>query len=260
MVFMRGIIIVPRNTERITKMADNDQNGTASTAPYVPWATFTNTLDALAGNIPNRIDRTVFPGQSGGTQNQLLTAFRFFGFISDDGKPQPVLAAIAVPDADQRKVALRRLIEAKYADLFALNLTKTTPSELAEQMTKSYNVTGDTRLKATRFFLNAAQHVGVAVSPLLMRDRSTSPTTSAPRRRRGRQRQGGNGDDSTPRPSTPPPAQPTVGTSRSIELKSGGTLTLSASLDLFSLNPADRAYVFGLIDKLDEYEKQNATE
>jgi hypothetical protein len=46
------------------------------------------------------------------------------------------------------------------------------------------------------------------------------------------------------------------GTQRVVSLKSGGTLTLSASIDLFKMSSSDRTFVFGLIDKLDEYEKE----
>jgi hypothetical protein len=40
-------------------------------------------------------------------------------------------------------------------------------------------------------------------------------------------------------------------------LRSGGTLTLSASTKFMALSPSDRNFVFGLIDKLDEYEKES---
>jgi hypothetical protein len=36
-------------------------------------------------------------------------------------------------------------------------------------------------------------------------------------------------------------------------LKSGGTVTLTAAVDLFSLNTADREFVFELIDKVQSY-------
>lgn len=48
-----------------------------------------------------------------------------------------------------------------------------------------------------------------------------------------------------------------TGTSRQVQLKSGGTLTVSASADFFQLNVEDRRFVFELIDKLEEYEKKN---
>lgn len=48
------------------------------------------------------------------------------------------------------------------------------------------------------------------------------------------------------------------GTSRTISLRSGGTLTVSATLDLFSLSPPDRKFVFEFIDKLESYESEDA--
>jgi hypothetical protein len=48
------------------------------------------------------------------------------------------------------------------------------------------------------------------------------------------------------------------GTAKSVTLKSGGVLTLSATLDLFALNAEDRKFVFELIDKLDTYEKASS--
>lgn len=240
----------PNEVERTELMATNE---TAVTPAYPPFKTFTNTLDALAKNTPNRIDRSAFPGQSGGAVNQLLTAFRFFGFLTDDGKPTQALLSVAVTDEAARKNAFRKLVEQKYAPLFALNLMKTTPAEFAEKMTEVYSVTGDTRLKATRFFLNAIGFLGIEVSDLLLRDRSKPVGNGgAPRKRR------------TPRPRPEPDqdldyededSQP-EGEARSVTLKSGGTLTLSASTKFLSLSAADRKFVFELIDKLEEYETQ----
>ena len=113
-------------------MATEDSG--SGTAAYVPWQTFMNTLDALAVNMPNRIDRSAFPGQSGAGQSQLLIAFRFLGLINDENRPTNTLLALAVADEAARKVALRKVVDDKYADLLALNLMKTTPAEFAEQM------------------------------------------------------------------------------------------------------------------------------
>lgn len=48
------------------------------------------------------------------------------------------------------------------------------------------------------------------------------------------------------------------GESRSVTLRSGGTLTISASTGFLSLSSADRKFVFGLIDSLEAYEKGNS--
>ena len=40
---------------------------------------------------------------------------------------------------------------------------------------------------------------------------------------------------------------------KTVHLKSGGTVTLTAAVDLFSLTAADREFVFELIDKVQSY-------
>lgn len=227
-----------------------------STPPYIPWRTFTRALDELAEHMPNRIDRSAFPGQSGAGQTQLLIALRFFGLIGDDGKPTPALLGLAVADEAARKNALRKLVDKNYADLFSLNLEKTTPSEFAEQMTKSYNITGDTRLKATRFFLAAAAYLGIPVSRLLLREKTRQTSNgNAPRKRRIARARLDSDDDNAPQDEVDD--EPHAGESRSVALKSGGTLTLSASTKFLALSAADRTFVFELIDKLADYEAKN---
>lgn len=232
---------------------------TPGTPAYIPWKTFTNTLDALAQSMPNRIDPSAFPGQSGTVKNQLLLTFRFFGLIADDGKPTQTLLAVAVADESARKAALRKLIDQKYQPLFALNLMKTTPAEFAEKMTAVYNVTGDTRLKATRFFLAALAYLGIEVSPLLLRDKTkTMGSNGTPRRRRVNRVRNVDDDEEDVDDEDEPSPVSSAAESRSVELRSGGTLTLSATTKFMALSSADRSFVFGLIDKLEEYEQQNA--
>jgi hypothetical protein len=48
---------------------------------------------------------------------------------------------------------------------------------------------------------------------------------------------------------------------RTIVLKSGcGTIVLSSSVNVFKLNAGDRAFLFGLVDRLDEYEHERKPE
>lgn len=227
------------------------ENGDSKSAVYVAFATFRNALDQLSQGIPNRIDRSVFPGQSGGVQAQLLAGMRFLGLIDDDGKPQPRLSKIAVPDERSRKRELRVILEDCYADLFALDLEKTTPAELGEKMGASYGVSGDTRQKAVRFFLSAAEYADIALSPLFGKKKAGRGPTSTPRRRRAARSRTPARDNAQP---------PSEGTTKTVRLKSGGELTLSASIDLFSLTAEDRTFVFELIDRLDSYVGESDTE
>jgi hypothetical protein len=72
-----------------------------------------------------------------------------------------------------------------------------------------------------------------------------------------------NGDEEILGARLPPPPEDSHSqrtgseTAKSITLLSGGTLTITAVLDLFSLSASDRKFVFGLIDKLEEYPRES---
>jgi hypothetical protein len=219
-------------------------------AVYVSWATMKSALEQLAGGVPSKIDRSVFSGMAWSVQNQLFSGLKFLGLMSGDSDPTPVLEDLVTGSEAERKEKLRTLLTSRYSDLFALDLTKTTPNQLSLKMGDVYQVSGDTRDRAMRFFLSAVDYVGIPLSPLFKKGKGGG--SSSPRKKR------------TPRPrpennhsgSVAPPidAKPN-GTAKSVTLQSGGTLTISATLDLFALNAADRKFVFELIDKLEEYEK-----
>jgi hypothetical protein len=122
-------------------------------------------------------------------------------------------------------------------------------------MTEVYSITGDTRLKATRFFLSVAEYLNVQVSPLLLRDK-TKPTGGGVTRKRRVTRR----TDVPDEDDLDDDLDPALGESRTVALRSGGTLTLSASTKFMALSSSDRTFVFELIDKLGEYEKENPAE
>jgi len=234
-------------------MADEKSGASPYSAVYVSSATFKNAIENLSHGIPNVIDRSAFPGQSWGVQAQLLAGLKFLGLTTDDGKPTPSLHELAVPDEAIRKKKLETIIRERYARLFALDLMKTTPVELERQMAESYNVTGDTREKAIRFFLSMVDYLEIPVSRFL-KPKSIGNGTPTPRRRRASTpRQRATEEPGEEEPSTVAPG----GTSKTVKLKSGGTLTVAASLDLFSLSDEDRTFVFELIDKLKKYQPES---
>jgi hypothetical protein len=226
-------------------MADTDKK---TTAAYVSWGTFKNAIEQLSQALPNRIDRTVFIGMSWALQNQLFSSLRFMGLTDQDNRPTKDLAELVASDENHRKTKLREILQRQYADLFALDLKKTTPGELSQKMGESYAAVGETREKAVRFFTSAAEYVGIELSPLFD---SAKKTNGAPAVKRGRR-------PKTTRQSPPldlPPAAPRqVGTSKTVRLQSGGDLVLSATLGIFSLNPKDRKFIVELIERLEEYE------
>jgi Family of unknown function (DUF5343) len=222
------------------------------TAAYLPWMTFKNSLDQLAKGMPSRIDRSVFAGLSWTAQNQLFIALRFLGLLKGDDEPTPLLHDLVEGTEEERKLKLTKIVRDSYADLIAIDLTKATKSHFEEKLGELYNVTGDTRVKAARFFVSAAGQLGISLSSFI----APAANENGVKRRvtSGRPRTAAKKATVTPIiPPAPDPTKPS-GTSKSVSLVSGGTLTISATLDLFSLNAADRKFVFEIIDKLEAYE------
>lgn len=225
---------------------------------YVAWATLNNALTTLSQGIPNQIDRTVFPGLAWSVQSQLMSGLKFLGLIDDDGKPLRALQAVAVADEDKRRAAMATLLRERYADLFALDLTKTTPAELDKVMGATYKVQGSTRERCVRFFLAAAGYAGVPLSPLVKpkgAGNNNASSAGRPRRRLRDRRQTATTDAGGSIQDTAQVRVHQGGTSKTVSLRGGGTLTLAATLDVFSLTETDRVFVFGLIDKLNDYER-----
>jgi hypothetical protein len=136
------------------------------------------------------------------------------------------------------------VITSHYADLVKLDLTKVSPSQL-DQKFDEYGVSGDTKKKAKTFFIKAAQFVGLPLSPLLTR----KTRSSGPRKKRTP------GTKATPQENRETVhEQPANGMTKTVALKSGGELTLALSVNLFDLIGSEREFVFGLIDKIKEYE------
>jgi hypothetical protein len=190
-------------------------------------------------------------------QNQLFTGMKFLGLISADDEPTAVLDDLVKGTENERKEKLKKVIEKRYADLIAMDLTKATRHHFEEKLGELYGVTGDTRDRAARFFLSAAKYSGIPLSNFIAPTKEVGShgakrsRSSAPRSR-------------TPKKPTSSASAPiahsgiaAAGTAKTVSLTSGGTLTISATLDLFSLNAQDRQFVFYIIDQLDQYEGGN---
>jgi Family of unknown function (DUF5343) len=217
---------------------------TKLTAPYVPFVTFINALDHLKTiGVPNTIDRAVFPSFSGLMQGQVIGAFKFLGLIDEHGKPSHDLGTLT--DAKDRKAVLKELLKKRYSTLVSLDLTKVSPTTFDKTISE-YGVAGATHQKAKSFFLKVAQYAELPLSPLLTRKTRSSGG--------GTRRKKTNGEQNiTKTPHVSNNINP--GTTKTITLKSGGELTLSLTVNLFDLIGDDRDFVFGIIDKIQTYQK-----
>jgi hypothetical protein len=238
-----------------------DERGAAP--PYVSFTTFLSLLDRLKeGGIPQRIDRSYWGGfLAGGYGAQVMTALRYLDLLKDNNEPTPKLDDLV---NGERKAVLATLLRERYAPIFsAVDLARVTPGHLDEEFRKSYGISGQTARKVVGFFVQAAQYAGIEVSKHVS-DRMRTRTTTRKPGTRTASRRPKDGNDIPPKQQEPAlPAErggESDGRTRTVQLRSGGRLTLSYSVDLFDLDRADRDFVFGLIDQLREYGQNPAKE
>jgi hypothetical protein len=226
------------------------------TAAYMPWPTLQQLFETLTAGMPHRVDRSIFPTYSGGVIAQTLVSLRFLGLIEKDGAPTALLGAIvAATDDAQRRKLLRGMVDNAYADLLAIDLSKATVAMFMQKLTSEYGLTGSTRDKAARFFLTAAEHVGIPLSPYLINAKGKRATANGsassrvgriPRRKRGA---------AATKISLPgPESAGAIGAmSLAIDLRSGARVTVTMDGNYMVLSSADRRFLDGLITKLQSY-------
>ncbi len=143
-------------------------------AAYLPFKTFLSAIEALEHGIPTKIDRTIWRTQAYVVQTQIIMALRFLGLLDSEDNPTAKLHQL-VENKDDRKKVLNNILVDAYRRVIDLDLTKTTTKMLDDAM-EQYNVSGDTKKKAVRFFLQAAKFVGMPMHPLLQGQiRNTGP-------------------------------------------------------------------------------------
>jgi hypothetical protein len=155
-----------------------------------------------------------------------------------------------VAHRDKPNEIVKAILEEKYAEVIKHNLATMTEALINEYFANAFGVEGDTKRKCITFFLQAAKAVGMPLSSFLQ-SQVRVRTSGTKRRRRG---ENDNGPEEELEEEEPA-AQ--AGEAKTVELRSGGTLTLSASVKFFDMESADRTFVFELLDKLRDYEQKS---
>jgi len=223
-----------------------EQEARRSFAPYVAFKTFLTALDVLAQGLPNRLDRSVWPSFSGGTQSQMLSAFRFLGLIDEQGNVQSTLRAL-VDEKERRPVNLGAILETRYPKIATLARENASPKQFEDAMGE---LSGrGTLRKAIAFFVPAAKYAGVPI-PKSWQTRKKRGTGTASHRKTVRQKQEAKSSGAKQRL---PKTLHQDGTTKTVKLGSGGTVSLSIAVDLMAMSVEDRNWVFDLIDKFAAY-------
>src|SRR6267142_2788178 len=106
------------------------ENERKRTAAYLPFQTLITALDHLAEiTIPNIIDNRTFPAMSHQSSTQVISAFRFFDLVDDNGAPKPFLSDLA-HKKDERKDLVKQLLGTYYTDIVSLDFAKMSGTQL----------------------------------------------------------------------------------------------------------------------------------
>lgn len=217
---------------------------------YVPWKTFMTATEQLGSGLPPRLDASVFQTHSGSTRNWILATFRFLGLTEANGTVRPALRSW-VEDSESRPEAMKAILHEKYPDLLSLAQQNATPKQMRDAFTEM-GLSGSTHRKAITFFLKACDFSGIQVPESWKKANSTASTaakSTGSRRRRAAPK-------TEPQPSADGSSEERSGDADSVQLESGGTITLSVDANMMRMSQKDREWLFALIDKFQSYSSE----
>ena len=226
---------------------------------YTSYSTFTNFLDWIGAMevIPTQIDRSLWgPKFNGGTGSQLIVGLRFIGLLNGD-VPTEKLERLVSADVQERKQLMQGILRSAYGTDLIDNLMRSTPKMVYDKL-DDLGATDATRRKSFSFLVNAARAAELPMaSQIAKQARNKKPRaknvkagSSSPS-----VRQPSGSQKTQPNPATPP-AESQHSNTRTIDLSSGGKVTLTLSVDLFNLSDSDRTFAIGLVDEMRSYEEK----
>lgn len=171
-----------------------EASATENRPPWGGFQTFWNLIQQMHEHrpVPQVLDRAVMGNRGGSARTELYVALRFFGLMDGEKKPTPVLLEL-VEDPTPEK--FRSIVESRYQQVIALDLTTATPSQVGDCLSE-IGSTPSTVGRARTFFLKAAELVGIEVGKTL----STPPST--PRKKTTRKSRKNNAQQEPPPPPT----------------------------------------------------------
>ncbi len=228
--------------------------GTASNTfkpPYnVVWTTFSNFVEGTdPATLPPRIDRSYLSRMSGTNQTYLLAALRSFELIGPDKEVTSALKEL-VKNPDGRPMMIADLLRRYYPEAVELGKDNGTVGQLDEVFRTKYGLNGNTIRKATAFYMHAAQYAAIPLSVHWTVRKAGSGHRDDTASKRPRKPQ------VKPAPAVRQDAQTPTGDSRTLNLRSGSTLTLALSAPVLSLPREDRAFLLQIIEAMEDYEEK----
>lgn len=224
-----------------------EETSTVPVPPYLSFATLLNQIERMEREgTPSRIDGTYLVGMAGGTRNQFKMGLRSLGLIDDSDHVTDTLTRLA-KHPEGRQALLAEILRERFPRL--VNLNENATRGQLDEILAEYGFGVDTRRKAASFYVAAATYAGIPLSPHIRPAKGVNSGAArrSPGARRPRKRPA-----ATSAPAAP--AASSQGNAHTVQLKSGGQVALSVSVNVMELSVDDREFIFHLIDKLRVYE------
>jgi hypothetical protein len=220
-----------------------------SSPPYVSHKTLLSQIERMeTEGVPSKIDKHFLIGMAGGTQNHFRHALRALGLIDDDSRPTQLLYGLVDARGEERGKLFGETMFTRFPELAQLPQNASKSDFFA--VLEGYGVRSpDQRRKMLAFHVAVADGAGMTVSQHI---RPTKARTGPRKPRTNRTRRRGPVDTSIQSDGTEGPSGG-GGDTYSVELASGGSVSVVVSVNLFTLTKADRKFVIDLVDALREY-------
>jgi hypothetical protein len=224
--------------------------------PYLSFQTLWSFVRELSEKpLPPSIDRSMLDKKSGTDQANLLAALKSLGLVEgDQHRVLEPLQTLVKAEEDERKYQLAAIVRQFYPGQMAVSDQNGTEKSLIDSFETDFGFTGDTRRKAVTFFLHAARHAGIPLSPHFPSTRSGSGTTAGTKPKRTTKRKP---EGTFAGRSQTAPARTGTGDPYTVTLKSGGQVSIIVSVNIFELSNDDRTFVIELVDKMKGYASTN---
>ncbi len=236
---------------------DNNQDA-GFKPPYGAFRTFWSFVASLATKpLPPQIDRSILDSKSGTDQLGIFNALKAFNLVAGEEQVvQPALTGLVQATPEGRKTILGDLLQTYYPGQLKVSASQGTMKMLLESFESDFGLNGDTRRKAATWFLHAANECGMPMSAHFPKLRP-GQGAPAPRARRPPKRKPLGGASGNQVSTGSRPENPSGTDEFTVELRAGGTVTLTVNVSHFALSRHrdDRDFVEKLMDAMTAYEK-----
>jgi hypothetical protein len=196
-----------------------------------------------------------------------IHALKLLDLLDDKDQPTADLVALERVPSDQFKERFADILRTAYADVLKIADPAIDDYERIRDQFQLYNPPS-LRDRMATLFLGLAEYAEMIPEgrakeltgrrPSIGKPRTLRPASARQTKLPSVPSDNGVGTKDEGRIRQNAPGQ--QGDSRSLTLKSGGTVTLAVNVNLFELSKEDRTFVLGLIDQMSEYAQATTSE